>query len=139
MNKATIAEINRLKQKIPTQDNFRHALFTICRGENGFVIEEIVSNDFAHLPEAIMGDERYLIGSYPYEFDTIQEAIAFVDKKRHDYTGIMPCLALFGGFTRAEMEQIKTIKKMIFLNTKYLAFLYGIETKDEYRTKIIDD
>lgn len=138
MNKATIAEINRLKERIPSKDRMTSALFTIVRAEDVYVIDEVASNDFAHITEAVMGDEKYLIGHYEYEFDTIQGAVSCVKERRSKYHGVMPCLAILGGFTRDEMDEIRTIKKILLLNDKYLAFLYGLNVSDEYETKIID-
>lgn len=138
MNTSTKREIERLKNRIPPKDIDRSALFIITRTDNGFQIDEIISNDFAHIPEAFMGDEKYLVAYNTYDFTTVQDAVAFVDKKRNDYHGVMPCLAILGGFTRSEIDVIHSIKKMLFLNHKYLAFLYGICVPDELKTRIIE-
>ena len=137
MNKTTIAEVNRLKQTIPSKGRVHYALFTINRTSSGYEVEVIVSNHFGFMPEAIRGDEKHLVSDDSYEFDTITDAMAFIEEQRGKY-GTMPILGILGIFTKAEMEQIRATKNVLLLNSKYLAFLYGIEVKKEYETKIID-
>lgn len=139
MNRTTLAEIEQIKKKLPSKKQFQTSFFSISRTETGFEIEEIISNDFSHLVEAIMGNPEYLVADNNIEFDTIEAAAGWLEKRMDSYQGgVSPCLAVLGTFTQKEVDEISKVKKLLLINDKYLYFLFGLEVREEYRSKITD-
>ena len=138
MRRAIITEMERIKKQIPSKNDHRFALFIIIKVEDGYEVEETVSNDFAHLGEAATGDQKYLVEQIIKEFDTIKAAVSWLDERGKEYHAVRPCVAVLGTFDREGMNEIRKVKwKPTLLNDKYLFFLYGLKVNDDLKTNII--
>ncbi len=137
MKQGIMKRLDDAEARIPSVSAYDTTAFFIEWTDEGYEVEAIVSNDFGHMPEAIIGNEQYLVSDTIHKFDTIQDTVSFLEKECKKCKGIKPTLTPLGVFTKEDMEEIRKVH-IILLSEKWFEFLYGIHISEEYHLKIID-